>query len=432
MKRRRQVLAGLGTAGLVSLAGCSGLPFVGDEGRTHPDFEVPLDAFPALEWPSSPFPVAVPDALAETHRERAQELLDTVPTDPQIPNGAIAEELRSDRERVASDLADGPTDPWPLDTLSSWRGRRGSAANVAATYRAATGDDDDSALGERRRLVREDLGSFSADHDYRADSVREGVLVHAPIENMLSSARRRVRPDPLYPDDPVATPFRAGDAFEGVERAGALCSDMRRLRETYLDARSGVRSQWNRLIAASDRLRFAVAETREPVDAFLDAGREAFDRDLDGTAAYTLFETASQEARWADDTFAQQRDDGAYATSVVDAGEALAAIETLRTAIEGIRDGDYQDDVTLASLERGARRARDALDGIRTAEYGSLAARIGRPALSAYDGFSYQIEEDYADPLRLQGELAWVELYARAVPAATAFVVERLDAAAND
>ena len=432
MKRRRQILAGLGTAGIAGLAGCSGLPFVGDEGGTRPDFEIPLDAVPAIEWPRSPFPVDVPDALVETHRERARELLDIVPMDPSIPNGAIAEELRSDRERVASDLADGPTDPWPLDTLSGWRSRRGSAANVAATYRAATGEDDASTLGERRRVVRENLGSFTADHDYRAVSVREAVLVHAPIEDLLSSIRRRVRPDPPYPDDPVAAPFQAGDAFGRVERAGALCSDARRLRKTYLDARSGVRSQWNRLITASDRLRFAVAETREPVDAFLDAGRDAFDQDLDGTAAYTLFGTASREARWADDAVAEDREDGDYARSVVEAGEALAAMEALRTAIEGIRDGDYQDDVTLASLERGARRARDALDGIRTAEYGSLAAMIGRPALSAYDGVSYQIEENYADPLRLQGELAWVELYARAVPAATAFVVKRLDAAVEE
>ncbi|WP_158855207.1 hypothetical protein [Halorhabdus sp. CUG00001] len=426
MRSRRTFLAGLGTVGIAGLAGCSGLPFLGQNQRDRPDFDVPTDAIPPIEWPASPFPVAVPDALADTHRERANALLDGVPVDPSVPNHAVATKIQSRRERVAAQLDRVADEPVALDRLSWWRRWRGSAADVAGAYRAATGQNDGATLSDRRRTVRDRLGSFESDHEYRAETVREAVLVHAPLERLISRTRRRAGPDPGYPDDPLADPFRAGDAIKQVEVAAATLNDARRLKDTYLTDRSAVTTQWSALIDATDRLRFAVSETIEPVRRFLDAGPDAFDHNLDLTPAHELFTTAASQARAAENAFHERRDEGSHATAVIEAGETLAAVEALRTAIEGIQDGGYQDEVTRESIEQTARRANDAIDAIRTAEADGLAVRIARPALSWYESISAWIEEGHAGPLRQQGALAWTELYARAVLPAAEFVNERL------
>ncbi|WP_206425078.1 hypothetical protein [Halosimplex salinum] len=93
----------------------------------------------------------------------------------------------------------------------------------------------------------------------------------------------------------------------------------------------------------------------------------------------------------------------------------------------GIRDGAYQASAIVESVTRTAERARTAITAIDDSENWRLATRIARPALATFDYIPNRIERGYADTPRVQGELARVELYARAVPAATAFVVERLE-----
>lgn len=429
MRSRRQVLAGIGAAGLAGLAGCSALPFTGDGEDDESAVEVPADAVEPIAWPDSPFPVDVPPSLAESHRERARELLEPVPADPAIPNQAVAEELRSDREGAADRLGEAPGDPWPVDALSSWRGRRGSAANVRGTYRAATGEDDATAVDERRRTLRDDLGSFVADHDYRATTPLEAVLVHAPVEDLRGECRRGTRPTPAYPDDPVARPFRAGEAVGRLERGRAALADARGLREAYLAERTELSPQWTTLIDAADRLRVAVSRTHSRVDGFLDA-EDPFERDLEGTPARTLFGTGARQVRTANDDFGAARDDGEDATAVLAAGRTLAAVEALEAVIDGIRDDAYAE-VTEDSTAEAADRARAAIADVEAARSPALAARIVRPAIATYESVRYRIEDGYADAAHATGDLAWVELYARAVPAAADFVFDRLEDA-ND
>jgi len=427
VKTRRQLLAGIGTAGAASLAGCSSLPF-GDEDTDDPDVDVPAGTVEPIEWPVSPYPITVPTAISASHRQRARELLDDVPADPSIPNQAVADELASERER-AERLDEEPEDPWALERLSEWRGRRGSAANVLAAYRAATGEDDGPDIADRRRTLRRELGSFAADYDYRAAATREAVLAHAPIEDLLSSTRRRLSPDPGYPDEPLAAPFQAGDAAERIEVAAATLSDARRLRTAYLDARSNAPARWESLIDASDRLHFAVRRTRSTVSGFLGRTESPFDRDLEGTAAERLFQEAAQEVETLAEDVTSFRADGQYANAVIAAGRTLAAVEALRAVIIGIREETYIDDVTVDSVERTAQRAQDALAAVEETDTGRLATAIVRPVLATYEYAVYRVRDDHEYAARLQGDLAWVELYARAVPAATEFVVERLDVA---
>jgi hypothetical protein len=291
---------------------------------------------------------------------------------------------------------------------------------------------------ERRRAVRKDLGSFVADHEYRASTPLEAVLAHAPIEGLIAECRRRVRPNPTYPDDPIARPFQAGDAVGSVELARATLADARGLREVYLTERSDAPSQWEALIDATDRLWIAVSRTRSTVRDFLDVDEPPFDADLKGTAGYWLFMSASRRVGRTDETQREHLDDGEYATAVIETGRALAEVEALRTTIEGIRDGAYQDAVTVDSVERAAERTRESIAAVEGSEAiaavgGSreraarrLATQLVRPAVESYEYVPTRIEEGYAEATRVQGELAWAELYARAVPAATAFVVDRL------
>jgi hypothetical protein len=254
------------------------------------------------------------------------------------------------------------------------------------------------------------------------------VLAHALIEELLSECRRQVRPTPSYPDRPVDRPFEAGDAVEGVEAARATLTDARRLRETYLSERSDVSSQWASLIDASDRLRFAVSRTRSRVRELLAVESPPFEADLDRTAGRWPFVIASRRVEAAVDAHATRREDGDYAGAVIEAGRALAAVDALRTAIDGIREGAYQDPVTVESVRQTAGRAREATAAVDTSDDpgGRLATQIARPAFETFEYVPERIAEDYADADRVQGDLARTELYARAVPAATSFVRERL------
>jgi len=424
MTSRRAVLAAFGTAGVTSLAGCSGLPFRDDSDSG--DVSVPADAIDPISWPDSPFPVAVP-SVPDPHRERTRELLAEVPADPAVPNGAITEELRSDRERAADSLEDDIDDSWPTDQLSEWRSRRATAATVRGTYRAATGEDDATTVAERRQAVRGDLSSYVTGHEYRASTPAEAVLVHAPIEDLLADCRYYGRPDPGYPATPIADPFQAGDAVGNVERARAALTDAHRLREVYLAERSETPSQWAELIETSDRLRYSVARTRGSVEDFLGVDGSPFSADIEGTVGERLFLDAHRDVSLLTDGHESSRDDGDYATAIIEAGRALAAIDALRTTIEGIRDETYRKPATVKAVTRTADRVEEAIAAISESEDRRLAAKIGRPAFDTIEYLSRDIERGYSDATRVLADLTWAELYARAVPAATAFVLDRLE-----
>ncbi|MFD1600348.1 hypothetical protein [Halobellus rarus] len=426
MRSRRNVVAGLGTIGVAGLSGCAALPF-GNDQSANEDVSLSTRDIGSLAWPESPFPVTVPVSLVNAHRERSRELLAAVPSEPSVPNGAVAEEVRSNRERAADRLDDAPDESWPTEELSVWRGRRNEAACVLGAYRAATGEDDAEAVTEQRQGVRDDLGSFVANHEYRASSPLESVLAHAPIEDLVGDCRRRVRPDPAYPSDPIARPFQAGDAVGRVELARATLADARRLREVYLGGRSETTPQWTALIDASRRLEYATSRTRSSISDFLDREELPFRADLDGTAGRWLFRRASGYVEAKTEEAREHRNDGRFAAAVIEAGQILAGIEALRATINGLRDGAYQSEVTTESVARTADRVQEAMSAIGESENPRMAAQIVRPTLGTFEYVTNLIEEHYADAPRVEGDLAWVELYARAVPAAAEFVVERLE-----
>ncbi|WP_424015970.1 hypothetical protein ACOZ35_08670 [Halorubrum xinjiangense] len=426
---RRQFLAGAAAAGTAALAGCSGLPFTGDEERQEAPVSLSADAVGSIDWPASPFPVTVPASLADAHEARARGLLDDVPVEPELPNAAVATAIGDDREhamrRVEAETADG----WPVDALSAWRRRREDAAEVRAAYRAATGTDDGSELAARRRAVREDRASLAGDLEYRAESPTAAVLAYEPVESLLAECARHVRPRVTYPADPVADPFRAGEAVSGVERASAAAADAEGLREAYLDergGRDGTAPRWASLVAAAEGLRGSVSRTRSTVRERT-GGEEPFaDEDLSDTVAQELVAVAELGVGSTAEDVERATDAGEYATAVVEAGIALAECEAYRRAVDEIRDGEHREYPTESSVRSAAERARATVGEVVDRD-DPLATRLVRPGLEIVGYVADRIEQGYGSARRSQAELAYADLYASAVPAVTEFVRERLE-----
>jgi hypothetical protein len=53
-----------------------------------------------------------------------------VSKDITVPNGAIAQELRSNRQQTADALEQSVDEPWPTMELETWRQRQEEAATV--------------------------------------------------------------------------------------------------------------------------------------------------------------------------------------------------------------------------------------------------------------------------------------------------------------
>ncbi|RLM50612.1 twin-arginine translocation signal domain-containing protein [Halorubrum sp. Atlit-28R] len=423
-RSRRGFLAGLATAGAAAVAGCAASPLADGETNRGEATAVPPGLVDAVEWPPAPFPATVPDSLAAAHQSRARDLLDAVPAEPSLPNAAVAAAIADDRARAVERVDAEPTDPWPTEALAARRRARGTAATVRGAYRAATGVDESADLAARRRTVREDRAALAAGLEYRAESTAAAALAYEPVESLLAACARHLVPTVRYPDDPVAAPFRAGDAVGDVERARAAATDAAGLRDAFHGDREGIDPQWASLVAAAETLDGSVRRTRAEVRRRTGDEAVPTDEDLSGTVAQELAVATERRTASAVRGVERASDDGNYATAVIEAGTALATVEARRRAVEAIRDGGHRNPPSESSLRSAAERAREAVAAVDGGD--PLAARFVRPALASLGRVADEVDAGYADPRRTQAELTYAALYARAVPPATAFVRERL------
>lgn len=425
-RSRRRFLGGLAAAGAAVTAGCSGLPFGGETRSDGDRVSLSSDVIGPIDRPAWPVPAATAGSLVEAHETRARDLLSEVPADPDIANAAVAARIEDERERSLQRTNGDPPEGWTGAVLAAWRRRRGDAATVRGAYRAATGVDDGADLVARRRAIREDRATLAADLEYRAGSVEEAVLAYEPIESLLAESARRVEPRVSYPADPVAEPFRAGEAVGDVERARATAADAAGLRSAYLDEEDEASPRWAPLIAAAGGLRGSVSRTRSTVRERADGGASSSDEDLSGTVAQELLAVSERRVESTVGGVREAADAGDHATVAAESGVALAAVDALRTADAEVSEGEYAEAPTRSSVRAAAERARSGVD---TAVDGDdpLATRLVRPAFETLERVADRIEEGYASPRRTQAELAFVDLYTGAVPRATAFVRDRLE-----
>ncbi|UWG46601.1 Uncharacterized protein HSRCO_0302 [Halanaeroarchaeum sp. HSR-CO] len=428
MTTRRSFLAGAGAVAVTGLAGCGALD--GPRGEDTPSIDSSefQDGLPPLPTTAAPLPITIPASLVDPHRRRARELVESVPADPSIPNGVVAREIDRDQDRVQQRLESGSDATFEIDVLRDWRHTRGNAANLLGSYRAATGNDDGEAVSERRTAVREDLGAFTADLEYRASDPVEAVLVYATLENLLEDVRRQARPERPYPESPIDAVEQAGRAVEETEDAESSLADARAIHQQYLDRRDTTESQWSTLIEGTRVLSIATDTTRQTLDGYQEYEAETvFDRDV-GRVAARLFRDASRRVQSGEGAIGEyrRRGDGAFASALLEAGRDLAAMAVYRSVYRAIEDDDVNEDVTASSIRSSAADARSAIAALEEADYPHLSVAIARAGMGGYDDARRSLDERYFDAEDAEASLRYATMYARVAPEAATYLVERL------
>ncbi|SFR98696.1 hypothetical protein SAMN05216559_2082 [Halomicrobium zhouii] len=432
---RRKLLTGCG-AGLAALAGCSGLSEFGDETDERPDYdrEAVERAVASVEDVLEPdaFPVGIPAALQHHHRDRAREYVDAVPDEPGYPNGVIASQVAEDREAAASALNEDASGR-PRSRLETWRNRREEAATVMGTHLAATGEIGRSDVRALRERARSRLAAFEADWAYRATDPVEAVVVHATLEDYVQTCRRQLHTRAPFPADPGKSVFQAGDVVGTVDGAMAVAIDAVRLREQY---RSGVDDDVRHrqhLAGAAARLGRSLSRTASDLEEYVDVEPdEVFDGDLSDTPAETLFRDTSRTVEWRSEQAEAARQRHDPATAVLAAGHGFVAAGALEAVVDAIEGGHYREYPSVDDIEAAVDGARGALEAAWDVEPQALAVDIAEPALLSLRGAAVHVREHYGGPEQAFVQALHAEAQARAVPAATAFVAERLQATGPD
>ena len=339
----RRAALGASVAALTVLAGCSTLSG-GDYGPdrsyvTEALRDVPGESVPT---PPSTLPISVPSERFSAHEERARELLDGVPSDPSLPNGRVTQRIAGERERVASDLAEGVASDVDTDTrrLSRWRRVREDAAEVAGQYRAATGDLTREEVRTTRERLRQSVHEFQTDWAYAAPDPAAGVALHEEVEVLVGTAERATRPARQFPADPAENVRLAAGLVAELEAGRAALADATALvtaMRTAGDDLTGYRPQ---VAAAASRLERVADVTTDRVREYIQPeGADPntfFERDVDGTPAVYLFQTARNDLLWRQDDLQSALDAGRTASAVLEAAFLLAGYETLADAVDAI------------------------------------------------------------------------------------------------
>lgn len=439
-RSRRAVLSACG-AGLVALAGCSTL----DSGDDAPAYD--RDRLAALrdrETPRPPaaFPVSVPDAMLDRHRQRARTLVERVPADPDVPNGVVVERLRAERDEVLEDLdgdgahRDDPVDE-PLDRLDHVRGVRRRAANVDAAYRAATDDITAGAVAERRERLRSDRLGFETDWTYRGDDPFAAVVVHRTLEDLRRDVRRIITPERAFPADSTTAVFRVGEIVARLESGRATLTDAERLRARYRDGMSDPRSFHDAFSVASTRLRRTAMFRWRRLHEYDDPDREElpFERSIEGTPVERLYRDVARSVRRRREEANRAHRRGDPATALVEAGLGLAAWRTLDAVVTDVDDGELEPP---ASADAVAAARRNAVDALRTAWNATptiIAATLARPATYRFAQGMHDLGDglDGGPPDAYDAERAFVNFaYAARFAAAAPPTVSAVEATLTD
>jgi hypothetical protein len=422
-----------GGAGLAALAGCSVDLDVGEGGDEREyDAGALRDVVEGREVPTRPdaFPVRVPEAMLDRHYGRARQLVAAVPERPDVPNGAVAERLRERRARVVRDVAERPDAPTGPDRLAAARRVRGAAAEVNGAYRAAVGELDRALVAGNREALREDVHGFRGGWDYRGGDPARALVVHAELEGLLRTARRRVEAWPPFPEDPRDDVFRAGEVLGDLSEGWTAFADAGRLRTRYLADVPEPVSYRPAITAAAHRIdRRASMERRRLHDYTERPAPEAFELTVEGTPAGYLYERARRGAENAAEDADAARRAGERARATLEGARALASVRAFRAAIDAVEAGEYGPPEDAGPVAAAREVAVAALREAWTTEPVPVSVETVEPAretlssgyfrLEGADGQAFEADDALAD-------FAYARLYAEAVPDAVSAVLDAL------
>jgi len=361
------------------------------------------------------FPVGIPAALQNHHRDRAREYVDAVPVEPRYPNGGSPRRWPRTGNR--------PRRPWkrtrPVAHGAGWKPggtAEEEAAAVMGTHLAATGEIDRSDVSTLRERGRSRLASFEADWAYRASSPVDAAVVHATLEEYIQTCRSQLHTNSPFPADPGAAVFQAGDVVGTVDGAIATATDAGRLREQYRSGVDGDAGYRQHLASAASRLD-SLSRTTSDLDEYVDVEPdEAFDDNLSDTPAETLFRDASRTVEWRREQAEEARQRHDPATAVP---RGRARVRRGRRAggrrrrhrgrtVPGVPDRRRDRSSSRASN----RRARSRVGGDAASPRGG--GRRAGPALASRCCAACENRSSTADPERVFVQAVYAEAQARA------------------
>ncbi|ELZ51930.1 hypothetical protein C465_02436 [Halorubrum distributum JCM 9100] len=369
---RRDVLAAAGAVALGSLAGCSGRgsgPRFWDDPPSLDVEGVPREFDRPVPDPPRIVPVDVEPAVAAAFADRVDRLLSSIPeplTGGTLPNGAIREQIETERAGAREALPESDEALPPLEAAERYATARDRAATAAGTWAAVTVEGDPAAvtagIGTVRNRAFETLEELPGP---AADPVA-GAAVYGPIERWYDEARRRT----LVGSGPAdqANPLRTGDAAGEVERVQSLVESGRYLRDRYAASLADpeavaepLRREMNRLgRAVGDRLRELHGEGVEDLrqnpgtDAFVDdraVARGAPSAALLSSAVYRSFDDM-----WFDPVAFDDYEPDDPATGLTRTALAWTRLRALGDVADRVEAGEtmFPDDAAAVGAARTA------------------------------------------------------------------------------
>jgi hypothetical protein len=385
-------------------------------------------------------PPTVPAGAVERHRGRARDLLEAVPEEPAIPNGAVADRIARRRSEVAEALDRGETTPGnPFDRLRHWRYERSDAAEVWGQYRAATGEASAEAYETRRDETRSALSDFRVDWEYRGDDPVSALAAHYRIEQTVRECQDSLDSWSGFPDRPVAAVEQVGRVAADVERARAALEDAVAIRDGYLDGVAEPVSYRAAIAGVAEALEDTVnvTESHRDLSKYLDESDEAVlpdRRDVEDTPAHYLYDHLTGLVRYQRRDMRTSRARRTYATAVVEGGLTLSGLVALEDAVQAIREGEHGVLESSTEARPLANRARNALTAAWQADPQAVSLHLGDPAFYWLRDAKRRLEDENVgerEMNRAAGNFLTARYYARAVPPVVRYLGESLGKAAE-
>jgi hypothetical protein len=328
----------------------------------------PVSSIPSKSVPDVPrrLPVPIASAHLDKSAQRARELLSALPGSigpAEIPNGAIREEVVAARASATEALQRADSAPTPFERMRSLRDARESAATAHAAWLAIEdGRSRDDVLSVRSEL-RERLTAFEDEWEYVGNQPIPAVLVCRKLEELSRQAGshldRAVNPGYVEPDSPPGIGQIAGD----LEYARCAIADAEHVYERHRESGDGIGSLERAISDASRRLAQRVDDRSSELPAERpDDPSSMVDRDVADTPTGRVLTLAVGDARRQADDVDERRAEGERATAIVEAHEALTAMQTFETLRDRVSDGE---DFPIDTAEDVVGYRRDAVEGVR-------------------------------------------------------------------
>lgn len=430
---RRDVLA---LVGATALAGCGGLPGLGEE-SVELDGEAVADVASG-ETPTiaGPLPVDVGDGYLADSRERAESALASAPlplTAEEMPNEVMRERLAAEVEH-ARDLLDAATEaPGVRERLGHLGHAREHARFVATAWAYANDEVALADVRDRAETVRTDAKTYREGWAYVGTDPVRALLVGDAVEAWTGTARRYATLD-----DPgqysTANALGVGERAGSVEHGRAYLADARRVGDRYAASLADPPSVRETFATAHESLAETLETRRDGLpgpDVHDPNDLVDVDRDLQGTPAGV----ALDDLHWRASPSDEPDEPDEPAGDVVERSFDLAGTVAFRSLRDRVAGGET---FTVESADELRERRSSAVSAFESAIADSDDRRLARRLLADRSRWFDDVDRDldrYGDTVSarsLEYEIGrYVELaaFARAVPEAVAETLDALDAA---